>query len=82
MWKVLIKKKNIFFFFLYKHYAKSMGSARAQLLLTCLFLSRDARKPVFGVSDQVQYKPGCTATEDGKRREISAVESRGIVLSM
>ena len=21
------------------------------------------RKPVFGVSDQVQHKPGCTATE-------------------
>ena len=23
------------------------------------------RKPVFGVSDQVQHKPGCTVTEDG-----------------
>ena len=23
------------------------------------------RKPVFGVSDQVRHKPGCTATEDG-----------------
>ena len=23
------------------------------------------RKPVFGVFDQVLYKPGCTATEDG-----------------
>ena len=23
------------------------------------------RKLVFGVSDQVPYKPGCTATEDG-----------------
>ena len=23
------------------------------------------RKPVFGVSDQVLHKPGCTATEDG-----------------
>ena len=23
------------------------------------------RKPVFGFSDQVRYKPGCTATEDG-----------------
>ena len=23
------------------------------------------RKPVFGVSDQVPHKPGCTATEDG-----------------
>ena len=23
------------------------------------------RKPVFGVSDQVRHKPGCTAIEDG-----------------
>ena len=23
------------------------------------------RKPVFGVSDQVPHKPGCTGTEDG-----------------
>ena len=23
------------------------------------------RKPVFGVSDQVRYKPGCAVTEDG-----------------
>ena len=29
------------------------------------------RKPVFVVSDQVQHKPGCSATEDGKRLEIS-----------
>ena len=29
------------------------------------------RKPVFGVSDQVRYKPGCTATENGQRFEIS-----------
>ena len=29
------------------------------------------RKPVFGVSDQVRYKAGCTATEDGQRLEIS-----------
>ena len=27
-------------------------------------LSPDARKPVFGVSDKVRHKPGCTATED------------------
>ena len=25
----------------------------------------DLRKPVFGVSDQVRHKPGCTATENG-----------------
>ena len=29
------------------------------------------RKTVFGVSDQVRQKPGCTATEDGQRLEIS-----------
>ena len=23
------------------------------------------KKPVFGVSDQVQHRPGCTVTEDG-----------------
>ena len=40
------------------------------------------RKPVFGVSDQVAHKPGCTATEDGYRLEISDLGSRGIVLSM
>ena len=28
-------------------------------------LSCVARKPVFGVSNRVQHKPGCTATEDG-----------------
>ena len=26
-------------------------------------MSRDARKPVFGVSDQVQHKPACTSSE-------------------
>ena len=28
-------------------------------------MSQVVRKPVFGVSDQVRHKPGCTATEDG-----------------
>ena len=28
-------------------------------------MSLVARNPVFGVSDQVLHKPGCTATEDG-----------------
>ena len=28
-------------------------------------ISLVARKPVFGVSDQVRHKPGCTAAEDG-----------------
>ena len=28
-------------------------------------MSRDARKPVLGIADQVQNKPDCTTTEDG-----------------
>ena len=30
-----------------------------------MYMSLVVRKPVFGVSDQVPHKPGCTATEDG-----------------
>ena len=45
-------------------------------------LSLVVRKPVFGVSDQVRHKPGCTTTEDGKRLEISDLDRRGILLSM
>ena len=40
------------------------------------------RIPVFGVSDQVRHKPDCTATEDGKRLDISDLGIRGIVLSV
>ena len=43
-------------------------------------MSLVVRKPVFGVSDQVRHKPGCTATKDGMRLEISDLGSRGIVL--
>ena len=43
-------------------------------------MSRITRKPVFGVSDQVQHKRGCTATEDGKRLEKLDLGHRGIVL--
>ena len=45
-------------------------------------MSSDARKPVFGVSDQVRHKYGCTATEDGYRLEISDLGSRRNVLSV
>ena len=41
-------------------------------------LSLVARKPVFGVSDQVRHKLGCATTEDGYKPEISD----GIVLSV
>ena len=42
-------------------------------------ISLVVRKTVFGISDQVRHKPGCTATEDDKKLEISDLESRGIV---
>ena len=45
-------------------------------------MSLIVRKPVFGVSDQVPHKPGCTVTELGQRLEISDLDSRGIVLSV
>ena len=38
------------------------------------------RKPVFGVSDQVPHKPGCTAIEDGYRLEISELGSRDFTI--
>ena len=50
---------------------RQSASIEAELLdLTSIYselynLRRDVRKPVFGVSDQVRHKPGCTATEDG-----------------
>ena len=34
------------------------------------------------VSDLVRHKPGCTATADGLRLEISDLGSRGVVLSV
>ena len=45
-------------------------------------LSLLMRKLVFGVSDQVQHKPGCAITEDDKRLEILDLASREIVLSV
>ena len=39
-------------------------------------------KPVFGVSDQVQHKPGCTAIKNGCMLEILDSGSRGIILSI
>ena len=47
-------------------------------------LSYDARKPVFGASDQVLYKPGCTATTEELARGLKFwfQEKIGIVLSM
>ena len=40
------------------------------------------RKPVFGGSERVRHKPACSATEDGKRFEISDLGRKEIVSSM
>ena len=40
-----------------------------------------SEKTCLGISDQDPHKPGCTATEDCKRLEISDLGRRGIVLS-
>ena len=45
-------------------------------------LSRDAREPVFGVSDQLSHKPACTVTEESYRPGISDLRRRAIVLSV
>ena len=53
-----------------------------QFMLSGLFcLSRDTRKPVFGVCDQVRHKPACAAIEAWYRLEISDIETGGIILS-
>ena len=36
------------------------------------------RMPVFGVSNQVRHKLGCSATEDGWRLEIQIWEVEGL----
>ena len=45
-------------------------------------MSRDARKPVFGVSDQVRHKPVCAVSENGKKLEISDIRRSGNILSV
>ena len=44
--------------------------------------AKSHEKTIVLVSDLVRQKPGCTATEDGERLEISDLESRRLVLSM
>ena len=59
-----------------------MYKAMTRSCLGAQYMSPVVRKPVFGVSDQVQHKPGCTATEDCKWLEILDLGSGRIVLSM
>ena len=44
-----------------------------------LDFSGHQRKSVFGVSDQVRHKPGCTVKEAGQRLEILDLERKEIV---
>ena len=50
----LMKAKGVFLDFI-----------RRVVIIKGYYLSLVLRKPVFGVSDQVSHKRGCTATEDG-----------------
>ena len=43
-------------------------------------MSNDARKPVFGIFDQVQHKPACAATVDGLRLEILNLTGGRIII--
>ena len=60
---------------------KSNIDTNTHLNWSTVFLPR-YEKTVFGVSDQVRHKPGCTATEDGKRLESLDLGRREIVLSV
>ena len=42
---------------------------------TCYNMSHLARKLAFGVSDQVQHKPGYAASEDHRRLDILDLEA-------
>ena len=44
---------------------KSLKESQSLRKCDLCYMSLVVRKPVFGVSDQVRHKPGCTATEDG-----------------
>ena len=58
------------------------ANERFLLVSTTYDLIRVMRKPVFGIFDQGRHIPGCTASEDDKRLELSDLGCRGIVHSM
>ena len=41
-------------------------------------MSHVARKPDFGAADRVQHKPGCAASDDHWRLDISDLEVEGL----
>ena len=43
-------------------------------------MSHDARKPIFGVSDQVRHRSTCTVLETGEKRKISDLRRREILV--
>ena len=45
------------------------------------YLSHNTRKPVFGVFDQVWFKPVCSAKEASYSHEIANIKTRDIILS-
>ena len=49
---------------------ESIGICLAVVQIIGNEMSLVVRKQIFGVSDQVPHKPGCTATEDLERRGI------------
>ena len=55
-----LKSPEIAFYFKYMDNGFLQGTC---IFFVILNLSRDARKPVFGVSDQVRHKPTCTSSE-------------------
>ena len=61
----------------------SLGAYVILLVLSCggPYTSHVTRKPVFRVFDQLRLKPACSATETSLGLEISAIASRGIILS-
>ena len=61
----------------------SLGAHVILLVLSCggSYMSHVTTKPAFGVCDQLRLKPACSATETSLGFEISAIASRGIVLS-
>ena len=63
-----------FFSFLHKVFAVTFRAQRNTL-------EPRHDKTSSGVSDQARHKPACTATEASKSLEISAIESRYIILS-
>ena len=70
----------------------TIGLSFRSLILNCIFSydflaskgsywSHVSRKPIFGIYDQVRLKPACSADETSFCLEISAVASRGIIVS-